>query len=74
MFKKSSVEWLNFRRGRGIANLFLTEAEASRGIILLTEDEEKLLFLGKIEAEDSSTLNSNFQTTIKGITIFSTYV
>jgi len=41
-----------FCRGRGIATLFLTEAEANRGIILLTEAEEKSLFLGETEAED----------------------
>ncbi|MCP4489485.1 MAG: hypothetical protein GY820_19550 [Gammaproteobacteria bacterium] len=44
-------------RGRGIATLFLTEAEANRGIVLLTEAEaeaeaeEKSLFLGETEAE-----------------------
>ena len=38
-------------RGRGIATLFLTEAEANRGIVLLTEAEEKSLFHGETEAE-----------------------
>ena len=36
-----------------MATQFFTEAEANRGIILLTEAEEKSSFLGKTEAEDS---------------------